>query len=297
MGHYSIKDLEKLSGIKAHTIRIWEKRYGLIVPDRTDTNIRTYSDDELKKLLNVSILNSHGIKISKIANLRPEDMNLELNRILDTDTKYESHIDSLVVAMVDLDRRRFEKILADCNLRMGFEDTCIRILYPFLQKVGLMWQTNAINPAQEHFISNLIRQKLFVAIDELYDPDPDNRPKVVMALPEGEMHELGLLFYRYLMERRGFNTIYLGQSVPFEDLVQTVQAHRADYMVTAFVACVGTESISDYVESIASRLPTVHVIATGGQVGQMASDDVDRVDYCSSVSAFISLIEGLRDRS
>jgi len=293
MGHYSIKDLEKLSGIKAHTIRIWEKRYGLISPERTDTNIRTYSDEELKKLLNVSILNNHGIKISKIAKLAPEDVNLELNRIVETDSKYETQIDSLVVAMVDLDRRKFEKILADCNLKMGFEDTCIRILYPFLQKVGVMWQTDAINPAQEHFISNLIRQKLFVAIDELYDPDLDGKPKVVMALPEGEMHELGLLFYRYLMERRGFNTIYLGQSVPFQDLVQTVRAHRATYVVTAFVASVLPEKISAYILNLSRKLPEAHIIATGGQVGQLDAQGTDNVAFCASVSQFITHIEAL----
>jgi DNA-binding transcriptional MerR regulator/methylmalonyl-CoA mutase cobalamin-binding subunit len=294
MGHYSIKDLEKLTGIKAHTIRIWEKRYGIINPERTDTNIRTYSDEELKRLLNVSILNNHGLKISKIAKLKPEDLNLELTRIAESDSKYETQIDSLVVAMVDLDRRKFEKILGDCTLKMGFEDTCIRVLYPFLQKVGLMWQTDSINPAQEHFISNLIRQKLFVAIDELYDSDLDGKPKVVMALPEGELHELGLLFYRYLMERRGYNTIYLGQSVPFDDLVQTVKAHRAEFVVTAFVASVATEKISRYVRSLSERLPDAHIIATGGQVGMIDEPAPERVSYCPSVPLFISVVEELR---
>jgi len=294
MGHYSIKDLEKLTGIKAHTIRIWEKRYGIINPERTDTNIRTYSDEELKRLLNVSILNNHGLKISKIAKLKPEDLNLELTRIAESDSKYETQIDSLVVAMVDLDRRKFEKILGDCTLKMGFEDTCIRVLYPFLQKVGLMWQTDSINPAQEHFISNLIRQKLFVAIDELYDPDLDGKPKAVMALPEGELHELGLLFYRYLMEKRGYNTIYLGQSVPFDDLVQTVKAHRAEFVVTAFVASVAPDKISCYVRSLSDRLPDAHIIATGGQVGMIEEPAPDQVSYCPSVPLFIGLIEELR---
>ncbi len=294
MGHYSIKDLEKLTGVKAHTIRIWEKRYGIINPERTDTNIRTYSDDELKRLLNVSILNNHGLKISKIAKLKPEDLNIELNRIAETDSKYETQIDSLVVSMVDLDRRKFEKILGDCTLRMGFEDTCIRVLYPFLQKVGLMWQTDSINPAQEHFISNLIRQKLFVAIDELYDPNLDGRPKAVMYLPEGEMHELGLLFYRFLMEKRGYNTIYLGQSVPFHDLVQTVKAHRAEFVVTAFVASIAPDKLVSYVTCLAEKLPEAHIIATGGQVGMIDTPPPAQVSYCPSVPVFIEHIEELR---
>jgi MerR family transcriptional regulator, light-induced transcriptional regulator len=294
MGHYSIKDLEKLSGVKAHTIRIWEKRYGIINPERSDTNIRTYSDDELKRLLNVSILNNHGIKISKIAKLKPEAVNEHLTRIVETDSKYETQVDSLVVSMVDLDRRKFEKILANCTLRMGFEDTCVRVLYPLLQKMGLMWQTDSINPAQEHFITNLIRQKLFVAIDELYDPELEDRPKVVLGLPEGELHELGLLFYCYLMEKRGFNTIYLGQNVPFEDMVQTARAHKAELVVTAFVASMTPEHISSYVIALANNLPDAHIIATGGQVGQIKESAPEHVSYCSSVPTFIGVIEEMR---
>lgn len=293
MGHYSIKDLEKLSGVKAHTIRIWEKRYGLINPERTDTNIRTYSDEELKKLLNVSMLNNHGLKISKIAKLNTADVNLALSKIAETDTRHETQIDSLVVAMVDLDRRKFEKILADCNLKMGFEDTCIRVLYPFLQKVGLMWQTDSINPAQEHFISNLIRQKLFVAIDELYDPDLEGKPKAVLYLPEGEMHELGLLFYRYLMERRGYNTIYLGQSVPFKDLVYTVKAHKAEFVVTAFVASIAPERIATYLTCLSDKFEGKRIIATGGQVAIMEAE-IPKVSFCPSVPTFVELIEQLR---
>lgn len=293
MAHYSIKDLEKLSGVKAHTIRIWEKRYNLIQPERTDTNIRTYSDDELKKLLNIAILNSNGLKISKIAKLKPEEMNIALTGIVESDSKFEVSIDSLVVAMVDLDRRKFEKILADCTLRMGFEDTCIQVLYPFLQKVGLMWQTDSINPAQEHFISNLIRQKLYVAIDSLYSADLEGKPKVVMYLPEGEMHELGLLFYRYLMERRGFNTIYLGQSVPFNDLVYTAKAHQADFVVTAFVASITPDKMEAYLKGLASKFDGKQIIATGGQMAAMTAK-IDRVSYCATVPQFVALIEELR---
>ena len=292
MAHYSIKDLEKLSNVKAHTIRIWEKRYDLIQPERTDTNIRTYSDEELKKLLNIVMLNNNGWKISKIAKLRHDEMNSALNDLTDTESSFQVNIDSLVVAMVDLDRRKFEKILADCTLRMGFEDTCVQVLYPFLQKVGLMWLTDSINPAQEHFISNLIRQKLYVAIDALYTPDLEGKPKVVMYLPEGEMHEMGLLFYRYLMERRGYNTIYLGQSVPFNDAVYTAKAHQADFVVVAFVASITMDKMEAYLSSLSSKFEGKQIIATGGQVAGMTAK-IDRVSFCATVPQFVARVEEL----
>ena len=159
MGKYSIKDLETLSGIKAHTIRIWEKRYGVITPDRTDTNIRTYCDEDLKKLLNIALLNNNGLKISKISKLNYEDLCQEVEKVAQTDTSYPTYIDRLVVSMVDLDRPKFEAILKDGTDKLGFEDFCIHVLYPFLQKIGVMWMANSVNPAQEHFISSLIIQK------------------------------------------------------------------------------------------------------------------------------------------
>jgi DNA-binding transcriptional MerR regulator len=196
MGKYSIKNLETLSGIKAHTIRIWEQRYGVITPDRTDTNIRTYCDTDLKKLLNIAMLNNSGLKISKISKLSDEDLSLEVQRIGESETEYPIQIDRLIVAMVDLDRSKFETILADCIETMGFEDTCINVLYPLLQKIGVMWLANSINPAQEHFISSLIIQKMYSAIDNLYTEGPKGR-KVIFFLREGELHEMGLLFFRY----------------------------------------------------------------------------------------------------
>lgn len=291
MGHYSIKELEKLSGIKAHTIRIWEKRYGVIKPTRTDTNIRVYCDTELKKLLNVAILNNHGHKISKIAKLKQDEICGELERLNAVDETFQVQIDSLVVAMVDLDRRKFEKILADSTLKIGFEDTAIKILYPFLQKVGVMWQTDDINPAQEHFISSLIIQKLYVAIDQAYQPEELGAKVALMYLPEGEYHEMGLLFYRYLMKKRGYETIYLGQSVPYNDLLKVVKAHNPDMIVTAFVASIPEEKLQNYLTSLSSEFKSKTIIASGYQIAQFRKPLPKNVKAVQDVHQFISLIE------
>ena len=185
MGKYSIKELEQLSGIKAHTIRIWEKRHKIITPSRTSTNIRYYSDDDLKKIINVSLLNNSGIKISKIADMTLEDMYSRVMEISELKNDAAIHIDQLVVAMIDMEEEAFEKTLSNLILRHGFEKTITEIVYPFLEKIGILWQTQNITPAQEHFITNLIRQKMIVAIDGLPIPPKTSR-KVLLFLPEGE---------------------------------------------------------------------------------------------------------------
>ncbi|HYG20395.1 MAG TPA: MerR family transcriptional regulator, partial [Ohtaekwangia sp.] len=167
MGKYSIKELEQLSGIKAHTIRIWEKRHKLVKPSRTPTNIRFYSDADLKKIINVSLLNSQGMKISRIATLTPEEINQKVLALSETTSDAAIHMDQMVVTMIDLDEASFERVLSNLILRYGFEKSITDIVFPFLEKIGVLWQTQNITPAHEHFISNLIRQKIIVAIDSL----------------------------------------------------------------------------------------------------------------------------------
>jgi len=159
MSTYSIRDLEQLSGIKAHTLRIWEQRYAILSPDRTDTNIRTYGDDDLKRVLNISLLKDHGYKISEIAKLSSEDLNREVVKISERPLNYPDQIHALTISMLDLSEERFEKIISANIAQSGFENTMINIIYPFLSRIGTLWVTGSIGPAQEHFITNLIRQK------------------------------------------------------------------------------------------------------------------------------------------
>ncbi len=290
MGTYSIKDLETLSGVKAHTIRIWEKRYGIITPDRTDTNIRTYCDSDLKKLLNIALLNSHGLKISKISKLNEKDLGKEVEKIALTDTSYPTYIDRLVVAMVDLDRPKFEEMMRDGTEKLGFEEFCINVLYPFLQKVGVMWMANSINPAQEHFISSLIIQKMYVATDKLYTPE-SKKTKTVFFLREGEMHEMGLLFYRYLMKKRGTETIYLGQSIPFEDLKFVVRAHQPEFLVTAFVATLEHDTLESYLKKLSQTFPKQKIIVSGYQISQYTGPLPQNVIKTNDVKEYVAYID------
>lgn len=261
-GQYSIKDLERLSGIKAHTLRIWEKRYGIIVPSRTETNIRFYTDEELRKVLNIAILNNYGIKISKIVGLNPEELREKVVEIGNEDVSEQVQVERLVVSMVEMDESRFEKILVNCTIRLGFEETMMKVIYPFFKKVGILWQTGAINPAQEHFISHLIRQKLIVAIDGQGMMSKENSKKFLLFLPEGELHEIGLLFYSYLIQKSGHKVIYLGQSVPVDDVVAVNAVSPADYILTSVMSLCNSEDINALLEKILTSFTEQKVIIT-----------------------------------
>jgi MerR family transcriptional regulator, light-induced transcriptional regulator len=265
MGKYSIKELEKLSGIKAHTIRIWEKRHRLIEPQRTQTNIRYYSDEDLKKIINVSLLNTNGLKISKIAGMSGDEMNQKILELSETKSEAAIHIDQMVIAMVELDEEKFEKTLSTLILRFGFERTILEIVYPFLEKIGVLWQAHRINPAHEHFISNLIRQKVIVAIDALPLP-PKTSKGVLLFLPEHELHEIGLLFSHYRIRKAGLRTFYLGQTVPFADLKSAYEVHQPKIMVTAITASLTRISLENYIEKIANEFKNSIILISGYQV-------------------------------
>jgi DNA-binding transcriptional MerR regulator len=266
IARFSIKDLEKLSGIKAHTLRIWEQRYGILKPERTDTNIRWYCNTELKQLLNITLLYEHGYKISKIACLKNCDMIAEVNKIVDSQFGVCDQIRGLMLSMVELDEQRFETIISNNILHNGFQDTIEKIVYPFLHKIGIMWQTGIINPAQEHFISNLIRQKLIAAIDKQIMPNNKAAWKFVLFLPEGELHELSLLYFHYLLKSKGHQVTYLGQSVPLLDLQKVFEIREPQYILSIFTHVV--EHPEKYIKELSKAFPKTVILLSGCQLNK-----------------------------
>lgn len=263
MGKYSIKELEKLSGIKAHTIRTWEKRYNVFNPSRTETNIRYYSDQDLKKLLNISLLSRHGYKISKISNLSFDQLNDKIASLEDNFEDIESYIEQLTVCMIEMDEIKFEKLLSIYVLKFGFEKTVVEIVFPFLRKVGVLWLSNNINPVQEHFMSHLIRQKIIVAIDGLSIRPEADAPKIMLFLPENELHEISLLFFHYLLRKMQFNTFYLGQHVPVQSLVDAAKVYRPDYLVTNISHSADQDELEQAIHTLSTNFPTCGIFMTG----------------------------------
>lgn len=285
---FSIKDLEALSGIKAHTLRIWEQRYGILKPERTDTNIRYYCNDELKQLLNITLLYNHGFKISKIAALDDRTIINEVNKIVDSQISPSDQIDSLIIAMVELDEKRFEKIISNNVLHHGFSSTIEKVLYPFLHKIGVMWQTGSINPAQEHFISNLIRQKLIVAIDGVVVPEKNDAQKFILFLPENELHELALLYYTYLLKINGHQVIYLGQSVPFDDLKRVVEIRKPDSLVTVFTHSMN--DLGEYIKQLGKTFSATKILVSGSQLSELNTKFPASIHIFKDPSSFLKYI-------
>ena len=265
MANYSIKDIEHLSGIKAHTIRIWEKRYNILEPKRTDTNIRFYDDEDLKRILNISILNRYGYKISKIAKLPEEKLNKELISVTQTPDGVDGQIENLIVAMIDFDANKFEKIFSKSLMSFGFEDTIIKVIYPFFEKIGILWSTGSINAAQEHFISNLIRSKIIVAIDDLPENLKKNAKNFVLFLPEGEWHELGLLFFTYIIKKNGHRIIYLGSSLPLESVMDIEKITSFNYMVTTIKTTITMDTLPGYLANLAENFSKKKIYLLGAQ--------------------------------
>jgi MerR family transcriptional regulator, light-induced transcriptional regulator len=289
MGKYSIKELEQLSGIKAHTIRIWEKRYAIIEPQRTHSNIRFYSDFDLMKIISVSLLNNNGFKISKIAGMSLEDINKKVLEVSQAKSETSIHIDQLVIAMVDMEEEQFEKIVSNLILRYGFEKTITEIMYPFLEKIGVLWFTHNISPAQEHFISNLIRQKMIVAIDNLPIPPKDSK-RVVLFLREKEFHEIGLLFYHYLARKANYRTYYLGQNAPHQDVVHVVSLHKPEILITSITATTDDVPTETYLEQLSKVFPEQKILVSGYQVRDMGETTKGNVTIFKDSLALKELI-------
>ena len=264
MAEYKIKDLENLTGIKSHTIRIWEKRYRILSPDRTDTKIRTYSDSELTHLLTVSMLNRSGIKISKIAKLSQEDMN-KLLWDIKVNKEPEYSMDKLLLSLVSLDEELFKETLANLLETEGLEKTFTDHLIPFLDRIGIMWLIGSVNPAQEHFMSNLIRQKIISEIDKQEIPVSTEK-SVLMYLPEHEWHEMSLLFYHFLLRSKGIPTFYLGQSLPYESLVECIEKLKPNYILSSWLTAVDEKLVVSYFKKLKSDYPNLDVFAGGPQI-------------------------------
>lgn len=265
---YSIRDLEVLSGIKAHTIRIWERRYQLFDPDRTESNIRLYTCTELKKLLNISMLIEKGFKISKLSQMTDKSLTDVVTNTFENSIQakdfYISQINAMVVSMLELDEIQFEKTFSGCVLRYGLENTIMQVVYPFLNKVGMMWCINEVSPAQEHFTSNLIKQKLHTAIDGLM-PATKTTPAdtFLLYLSEDEDHEIGLLLAHYLLKKSGYKVIYLGPNVPFADLKEVVRISQPQNMFTLFVVPRSLENTQSYLDKLKKEFITQKIFLSG----------------------------------
>ena len=252
---FSIKDLENLSGIKAHTIRIWEKRYNLLEPERTETNIRYYNLASLQKLLNVSFLNNNGYKISKIAKLKRESIPLLVKEISEKSGSKENSINAFKLSMLNFDQALFYNTYESLAKEKSFKDIFYNIFIPLLSEIGVLWQTDSITPAHEHFITTLIRQKILVNTELLQAKNINKTSKTfVLYLPDNEIHELGLMFINYEIIAKGYHSTFLGQSVPLNNLTDLLSFYQDITFISYFTVKPDKEDILHYLVELNEKV-------------------------------------------
>jgi len=287
---YSIGDLEKLCGIKAHTIRIWEQRYGIIKPQRTKTNIRYYEDGDLKKLLNIALLNKNGFKISRIAQMSDEEITNKVKSISEVNFEHNTQLDALTLSMIEMDEGKFDRIIRSNIKQIGFERTMLEVIYPFLDKLSVLWLTGSINPVQESFMSYLIRQKLIAAIDAIPYPSGNKAKKFMLYLPTGESQELSLLFLNYLLRSRGHVVIYLGQNINVNDLKDAVFVRKPDFCYTMITESYTNQSVDKYIQELEKNFPDTTMLLSGYQVVAqhiIQKNNIVPLDSLDSTLAFL----------
>jgi MerR family transcriptional regulator, light-induced transcriptional regulator len=269
MHAFTIRDIENLTGIKAHTIRIWEQRYDLMNPQRKTGNHRLYSNEDLKHLLKIATLYHNGHKISKIAGLTPEQINqFTLNTLVIKDP-FNLYVNQLLEAAIDFDEDRLEKIVHTCLLHYSFDKTIFKVLFPFLRKVGLLWSTGHVVPAMEHFASALIMRKIVVAIDGLEKPQYEGGPVVVLFTPEAERHEMPVLMMQYLLKRKGVKTVMLGLHVSLDVLTEYCKRRPAEYLYTHIITHLQKLDPQDYIAALSARFPDKQIIISGNIMQSM----------------------------
>ncbi|MBE7629894.1 MerR family transcriptional regulator [Tenacibaculum piscium] len=288
---FTIKDLENISGIKAHTIRIWEKRYNLLSPERTDTNIRYYSSKNLLKLLNVVLLNKNNYKISKIAAMSNQEILIASRELALKTASNDQAMNSLKLAMFQFDKELFNNTYNQLLDKKTFREIFKDVFVPFLNHIGLLWQTDTLLPAHEHFISNLITQKIQISTERLPYNILNSKVLYVLFLPEHEIHELGLMYLNYELVLRGYKTIYLGQSLPLNNLNYFFESDTEIRFVTSLTVQPYDDKITDYFKEIEAILKdTKHqLIAIGAKTA-----NVKEIDFEANISLYPSIIEFLK---
>lgn len=263
MGRYTLHLLEKLTGIPGATIRVWERRYKIISPKRTRTNRRWYNDEDLKRLINISVLYQNGIKISKIAQYSVSELEEKARLLISGSGLPDAYIKSLTTAMLSFNGNAVNEVLLRSIISNGFEDTFSNVVFPFLRRVGIMWHTGSAGAGAEHFITNIFRGKLISATDSLPQTNNPEIKRVIMFLPENELHELGLLFYAYLIRKMGHEILYLGQTTPIHALNDVNEKWTSDILVTGTLSGLSAYTPDEYLKDLSSIFKTQKILVSG----------------------------------
>jgi len=292
---YSIKDLESISGVKAHTLRIWEKRYGIIQPHRTITNIRYYKDADLQKVLNISLLNKKGYKISKIATMSTEQVRQKVGEYTEVGHVFEDQLDAMMLSTFELDESKFNIVLDHEISSKGFEETMNDVVYPLLDKLSMMWIAGSVKSVHENFVSNIIKRKTIVEIDRLSRSDSYANIRCLIYLPENESHELSLLFLHYILVKNKSKVINLGIGTPLIDVLEGKSIFKAEYIFTIFNDSFSETPLQPYLDELAKNAKDSKILISGFQTASQNLTLPDNVIILNSIQSVKDFVTSLQN--
>jgi len=292
---YSIKDLESISGVKAHTLRIWEKRYGIIQPHRTITNIRYYKDADLQKVLNISLLNKKGYKISKIATMSTEQVRQKVGEYTEVGHVFEDQLDAMMLSTFELDESKFSIVLDHEISSKGFEETMNDVVYPLLDKLSMMWIAGSVKSVHENFVSNIIKRKTIVEIDRLSRSDSYANIRCLIYLPENESHELSLLFLHYILVKNKSKVINLGIGTPLIDVLEGKSIFKAEYIFTIFNDSFSETPLQPYLDELAKNAKDSKILISGFQTASQNLTLPDNVIILNSIQSVKDFVTSLQN--
>jgi len=287
---YSIKDMESISGVKAHTIRIWEKRYGIIKPRRTESNIRYYTDEDLRHLLNVCILNKKGHRISKIAEMSREEIRQQVNSYSNINIGVDDKVDALMIFILELDSYNFSLILDQNIEQQGLEQTMVELIYPLMDKISMAWLAGSFSGVHESFVTQIIKSKIQACIEALPDK-VDNSPKYMIYLAEGEKEELSLLYLHYMLKKRECKVINLGLEVSLRDVILGCNTAKPDFVFTIINREVPRQTLQNYIDQIGSNLQNSQLLLTGYQTVSQIIEWPESVTILKDLKSAVDFIQ------
>ena len=292
MNVFSISDMESLSGIKAHTLRIWEHRYKILIPKRKASSHRTYDNEDLKSILRITYLYNKGYKISKIAALTPEQISKLTLQLQPGSDNFDIFINQLTEASLDFDQVKFEKILHNLVLHIGFEKSIMKVLFPLMNRIGILWMVNDVSPAQEHFASDLIMKKIITAIDGLEKSHVKTQgANVLLFTPEKEFHEIPILMMHYLLRKNGISTTYVGSNSSVDTIADYVQARPVTHLYFHVITYLVHTNLGDYLKQLRLRFPEKKIVYSGAMMADLP-DTPPGIRYLSSAEEMNSFAAG-----
>lgn len=276
MNHFTITDIEQLTGIKAHTLRVWENRYQFFPAKRKDGGHRFYDGDDLKRILRISRLYHYGHKISTLLLLEQEQLQLlDINANLPVSNYQHRYVHPLLDAVKRLDEARFNELFEQLENELGMEQCMLEAVYPLLRQIGDRWLYGKLIPAQEHFCSELVMRKLIRAFDALPLPDQQRSRQVVLFTPVGETHEIPLHFMRYLLKKNGHTPIYLGKEMAVEDLMHIAQRFPTAQFYFHLITHLGDQPLNTYISTLLLALKDAQLVIAGAAITEAHIPDRD----------------------